>query len=108
MATTTFASIASLQLLLLFTLWTPTGIVWWQATDGALWVITAFYAASWLLLVKASFDAGVEVQSGLLGWGSVILGRKPVYPDMPTRGLFRFTRQPIYLSFALTCGLYQL
>ena len=102
MATTTFASISGLQLLLLFTLWTPTGIVWWQATDGALWVITALYAASWLLLVKASFDAGVEVQSGLLGWGSAILGRKPVYPDMPTRGLFRFTRQPIYLSFALT------
>ena len=27
---------------------------------------------------------------------------RPVFPDMPTRGLFRVIRQPIYAAFALT------
>ena len=31
LATTTYAIIASAQLLALFALWTPSGIIWWQA-----------------------------------------------------------------------------
>jgi protein-S-isoprenylcysteine O-methyltransferase Ste14 len=27
---------------------------------------------------------------------------RPVFPDMPTQGLFRLIRHPIYLAFALT------
>ncbi|MEM1344405.1 MAG: isoprenylcysteine carboxylmethyltransferase family protein [Pseudomonadota bacterium] len=102
LATTTYAIIASLQLLLLFTLWTPTGTIWWQAEGAAFWGLTALYGLSWLLLLKASFDAGAEVQSGLLGWSSLLRGVKPLFPDMPTGGLFRLVRQPIYVSFALT------
>jgi protein-S-isoprenylcysteine O-methyltransferase Ste14 len=102
LATTTYAIIASAQLLALFTLWTPSGIIWWQAEGAALWLITAAYAASWLLLLKASFDAGAEVQSGALGWMSLMARIRPVFPDMPTQGLFRLIRQPIYVAFALT------
>ncbi|MFT6227254.1 MAG: putative membrane protein, partial [Paracoccaceae bacterium] len=65
-------------------------------------VITTAYAASWLLLLKASFDAGAEVQSGALGWMSLMARVRPVFPDMPTAGLFRLIRQPIYVAFALT------
>ncbi|MFN4157605.1 MAG: methyltransferase family protein [Gemmobacter sp.] len=102
LATTTYAIIASAQLLALFALWTPSGIIWWRAEGAAFWAITAAYAASWLLLIKASFDAGAEVQSGALGWMSLIARIRPVFPDMPTRGLFRLIRQPIYVAFALT------
>lgn len=102
LATTTYAIIASAQLLALFALWTPSGIIWWRAEGAALWVITAAYAASWLLLIKASFDAGAEVQSGALGWMSLMARIRPVFPDMPTDGLFRIIRQPIYVAFALT------
>lgn len=102
LSTSTYAIVASLQLLLLFTFWTPSGIVWWQAEGGMLAVISVAYAASWMLLMKASFDAGVEVQSGALGWLSMLQDRKPRFPDMPTTGLFRFIRQPIYVAFALT------
>ncbi|MEL6335687.1 MAG: isoprenylcysteine carboxylmethyltransferase family protein [Pseudomonadota bacterium] len=105
LATTTYAAIASAQLLVLFTLWTPSGIVWWQAEGGVLWLMTALFALPWLLLMKASLDAGAEVQSGLLGWFSLLRGVKPVFPDMPTTGLFRLVRQPIYVSFALTLWL---
>jgi len=102
LATTTYATVASLQLLALFALWTPSGIVWWRAEGAALWGLTAAYGASWLLLAKASLDAGPELQSGLLGWWALLRDRAPRFPDMPTTGLFRIVRQPIYVSFALT------
>jgi len=102
LATTSYATIASLQLLALFTLWTPSGIVWWQADGWVFWVICALYATSWGLLTRASLDAGPQVQSGLLGWWALARGRRPVFPPMPVNGLFRVVRQPIYVSFALT------
>jgi len=100
--TTIFATLASVQLSLLFLFWTPSGIVWWVAEGEMKWVLTALYACSWLLLMKASYDAGAEVQSGALGWMSLLQNIKPNYPDMPTAGLFAVIRQPIYLSFTLT------
>ncbi|MBM3616443.1 MAG: isoprenylcysteine carboxylmethyltransferase family protein [Alphaproteobacteria bacterium] len=102
LATTTYAIIASTQLLALFALWTPSGIVWWQAEGAVFWVVTGAYAASWLILLKASFDAGAEVQSGALGWMSLMARIRPMFPDMPTQGLFRLIRQPIYVAFTLT------
>lgn len=102
LATTTYAIIASVQLLALFALWTPSGVVWWEAEGTALWILCTAYAVSWLLLAKASFDAGAEVQSGALGWMSLLARIRPVFPDMPTRGMFSVIRQPIYVAFALT------
>lgn len=102
LSSTSYAIVASLQLVALFALWTPSGIVWWRAEGGALLAVSAAYAASWLLLAKASFDAGAEVQSGALGWMSLLARIRPVYPDLPTQGLFRIVRQPIYVAFALT------
>jgi protein-S-isoprenylcysteine O-methyltransferase Ste14 len=102
LATTTYALIASIQLLALFALWTPSGIVWWRAEGIALSAICIAYALAWLLLMKASFDAGAEVQSGALGWMSLMARMRPIFPDMPTLGLFRLIRQPIYVAFALT------
>jgi protein-S-isoprenylcysteine O-methyltransferase Ste14 len=102
LATTSFAIIASIQLLALFALWTPSGIIWWAASGAALWIICALYATAWLLLIKASYDAGAEVQSGALGWMSLVQNIKPNFPQMPTTGLFRIIRQPIYVAFALT------
>jgi methanethiol S-methyltransferase len=102
LSTTTYAIIASLQLLVLFVAWTPSGIILWRAEGWAFWAICTSYAAAWLLLAKASFDAGLEVQSGGLGWLSLLQNIKPVFPDMPENGLFRFIRQPIYVAFALT------
>lgn len=101
LATTTYATIASLQLLALFTLWTPSGIVLWRAEGVGLVLIDALYLAAWALLTKASFDAGPELQSGALGWMALARGQAPRFPPMPVTGVFRLIRQPIYLSFAL-------
>lgn len=102
LSTTTYAIIASVQLLALFALWTPSGTIWWKASESAFVVICCLYGLSWLLLLWASVDAGAEVQSGALGWMSLMQNIHPVFPDMPTRGLFRVIRQPIYAAFALT------
>ncbi len=102
LASSTYALVAALQLLALFALWTPSGVIWWRAEGWAFWVVCSAYAAAWLLLLKASFDAGAEVQSGALGWMSLLARIAPRFPDMPTRGLFRVIRQPIYVAFALT------
>ena len=102
LATTTYATIASLQLLALFTLWTPSGVVYWSANGWALWLVACLYGLAWIFLIKASWDAGAEVQSGLLGWLSLFRSVKPQYPPMPTSGTFKHMRHPIYLAFALT------
>lgn len=102
LSTSTYALIAALQLLALFALWTPSGVVWWRAEGAVFWALCMAYGAAWLLLLKASFDAGAEVQSGALGWMSLMGRIAPRFPDMPTRGLFAVIRQPIYLAFALT------
>jgi hypothetical protein len=54
---------------------------------------------------KASFDAGVEVQSGALGWISLMVRIRPIFPDIPIQGPFCPIRQLIYLAFALTLWL---
>lgn len=102
LSTTSYAGLASCQLIALFILWSPSGIIWWQAEGTLFGMICGLYALSWLLLLKASFDAGAEVQSGALGWMSLLQRVRPSFPPMPTNGLFRLIRQPIYLSFALT------
>ena len=102
LSTTTYALIASAQLLALFMLWTPSGVIWWRADGLMQGLCLTAYGLSWLYLMKASFDAGAEVQSGALGWLSLLADRMPQFPGLPTSGTFRFIRHPIYLAFALT------
>ena len=66
--TTSYTIFASIQLLALFVLWTPSGVVWWRAEGYLFYIICVLYASSWTLLIKASCEAGAEVQSGALGW----------------------------------------
>jgi methanethiol S-methyltransferase len=101
LSTTTYVIVASLQIILLFGWWSPSGVIWWQATSAALLVMTTLYAAGWLLLVKAMFDAGITLQTGSLGWWSVFKNIRPAYPRLPTGGLFRLCRQPIYVAFTI-------
>lgn len=102
LAPSTYAMISGLQLLVLFWLWTPTGVVFWQAEGLIYLIMCAGFAAAWGLLGLAILSAGMGLQSGFIGWWALLRGRAPVYPDMPTGGLFRIVRQPIYVAFALT------
>lgn len=101
LSTTVFATITSLQLIATFLLWSPSGIVWWEATGWLKNVMLIPFACAWLMLVKSMSDSQLSLQTGFLGWGSVVRNRKPRFEPFSTRGLYRHCRQPIYLSFAL-------
>ncbi len=90
--TTTFALIASLQLLLTFAAWSPSGTVWWEPHGALRAIVSITYGASWLFLLKAMADAGLPLQTGFLGWSAVVRGRAPQYRDFPARGTFRYMR----------------
>jgi ubiquinone biosynthesis O-methyltransferase len=102
LSTTTYAAIASLQVLALFLLWSPSGTVWWRAEGALFLVLCCAYSLAWLGLFKAIVDAGFALQVGLLGWYSVVRRVAVRYPPMPQDGLFRLCRQPIYVAFAAT------
>jgi protein-S-isoprenylcysteine O-methyltransferase Ste14 len=101
LSTTLYAAFASVQLLLVFGLWSPSGIVWWQPSGTLLVAFQTAYAACWLLLLKSMWDAGLGIQTGYLGWTSLWRGQAPNYGLFPQTGLFKTCRQPVYLSFAL-------
>jgi len=102
LSTTTFALISSLQLLLTFGAWSQLGGIWWEPHGWLRAVISIAYAASWGFLLKTMSDAGIAVQTGLLGWSAVVRGRDPEFKGFRERGTFRFVRQPVYLAFACT------
>lgn len=102
MAPTTYVIIASAQVFLLFYCWSWSGIVWWQATNEQLLLFIPLFGLSWVLLGVSILNAGLGLQSGFIGWWAVLRGRPVAYPDMPTKGLFAVSRQPIYVAFALT------
>ena len=99
--TTIYATIASAQLFLLFFFWKPSGILLWKA-EGVFYILLTFcYLLGWLLLTVSSFQAGLSVQTGALGWVSVFRNINVKYPNMPNFGLFRIIRHPIYFSFSI-------
>ena len=67
---------------------------------GSVWLGAAL-AASWLFLIRALHDAGMNLQTGSLGWWALLRGERPRYPALPTGGVFQACRQPIYLAFFL-------
>jgi methanethiol S-methyltransferase len=102
LGTTTYATIAAVQLLATFVLWSPTGVVLWDPIDPVRTLLGLAYGVAWILLLKAMSDAGLPLQTGFLGWGSVVRGRTPIFRRFPSHGLFAHTRQPVYVAFTLT------
>jgi protein-S-isoprenylcysteine O-methyltransferase Ste14 len=102
LATTTFATLASWQLLAAFLLWSPTHVVLWEPSGPTRWLFLVPFAAAWLFLVRALADGGLPLQTGSLGWRALWRGERPVFGGLPTTGTFALCRQPIYFGFALT------
>jgi hypothetical protein len=101
MVTTTFALVASLQVGLFFAFWTPVGGVWFEPHGTLRVIFVAAYALSWLGLIVSIYEAGLGLQTGAIGWLSVIGDRRPSYPELPCIGLHGRCRHPIYQSFFL-------
>lgn len=102
LSSTTFALISSLQLLVTFTLWSPSQIVLWEPHGALRIAVTVVFASTWFALMKTMADASLALQTGFLGWGAVVRNRRPQEIRFSQRGTFRYVRQPIYVAFALT------
>ena len=101
MVSTTFAISASLQVGALFAFWRPLGGVWIEPQGVALFAMSILYVFAWLGLLVALAEAGLQLQTGALGWFSVVKGVRPTYPALPQKGLHGLCRHPIYQSFLL-------
>ena len=101
LVTTTFVTIASLQLIALFLLWAHLGQAEWRPPEAVRPIWEILYAASWILLATAMVQAGLGIQMGLLGWTSVLKGETPRYPSFSTGGLYTVCRHPVYFAMAL-------
>lgn len=101
LVTTTFVTIASLQLMALFLLWSHLGASEWRPHPTLLPLWNIFYGGAWVLLAVAMVQAGLGIQMGLLGWTSVLRGAEPRYPSFPTKGLYSICRHPVYFAMAL-------
>lgn len=101
LVSTTFVLVASLQLIALFTLWSPLSEWQWQPSGvvGDIWLVA--YCGAWLFLSVAMCQAGLATQMGYLGWWSVVRGKEPAYPHLNTKGLYRICRHPVYLAMLL-------
>lgn len=102
LVSTSYALVASLQLLAVFLAWSPLGQAWFEPSGLLWWVWTLVFACAWVFLGKAILDGGILLQTGALGWLAVLRGKRPEYGPLRTTGLFLRCRQPIYLGFALT------
>ncbi|HMP89799.1 MAG TPA: FAD-dependent monooxygenase [Kiritimatiellia bacterium] len=101
LATTSFAAISSLQLIICFLCWSPSGRMIFRPGLSLQAAMSVMYAGAWVLLGKSMHEAGLRLQTGSLGWLSIWKNRKPDYPGMPNGPLHKVIRQPIYASFAL-------
>lgn len=99
--TTAYALVSSIQLLAVFVFWTPARNAWFVPPDPIFFPWVLVYGISWIVLMKALAEAGMAMHTGALGWRSVVTGKQPVYPRIPTAGLHSQCRHPIYLAFSL-------
>lgn len=100
--TTVFATLASLQVLLVFGFWAPLPVAPVPLTGAAAGAATAVALLAWLTLGAAMAEAGLGVQLGTVGWWALLRGRPPRYPEgFPRTGLHAWCRHPIYLAFAV-------
>lgn len=105
LTSTTFVTLTSLHLALIFELWASTHIFYFSPSPIMLFPWTIIYSMAWLLLAKAMYDSGFSLQIGSLGWLALLRGIKPNYPTFGQSGLYRFCRQPVYLSFTIILWL---
>lgn len=101
LVSTTFVLVASLQLIVLFTLWSPLDEWQWESSGivKEIWVVA--YWSAWLFLSIAMYQAGLATQMGYMGWWAVVRGKEPSYPYLNTEGLYRICRHPVYLAMLL-------
>jgi protein-S-isoprenylcysteine O-methyltransferase Ste14 len=103
---TVYGTLASVQIGLLFALWSPLPLPAYTLPGAAWWVSAASFAAGAAVLTVALWEGGLGQQLGWVGWVALFRGERPAYPrTFPHTGLHGVIRHPIYLGFILVLWL---
>jgi methanethiol S-methyltransferase len=86
-------------LLAMFSLWSHSSIVVWQATGWTEFAILACFYASWVALLYSLFLTGMGYQTGLTQWWYWLNQKRPPAREFVERSVYRWMRHPIYMSF---------
>ena len=86
-------------LLLTFYGWQESSIVIWQFHGAWGWAMRGLFWGTWGALLYSLHLTGLGYQTGLTPWWHWVCGRKTPRRTFEPRGLYRWFRHPVYLSF---------
>ena len=94
-----FCVATCLALLVTIFCWRPTTtVVWRWPAPLDTWIAWAF-VASWGALLYSLALTGLGWQTGFTPWWRWVRGQRPPARPFTPRGVYRFLRHPVYLSF---------
>lgn len=92
-----FATCVSLLITIGF--WQTSAIVLWEFTGLAYVAMVVAFGLSWVALLYSLNLTGLGYQTGLTPWLAWVRGQRQRQRSFVERGLYRYFRHPIYLSF---------
>jgi protein-S-isoprenylcysteine O-methyltransferase Ste14 len=93
-----YCAATCISLLVLFGCWTHGSVVW-EVTGTPRLIVRSGFALSWGALVYSLYLTGLGFQTGWTPWWHWVCKRSPPPREFNPRGLYRWMRHPVYLSF---------
>ncbi|QDU96615.1 methyltransferase family protein [Lignipirellula cremea] len=94
-----FCVVTCLNLAVIFVFWRGSAGECWNCTGLAASAMRLGFYLSWVALFYSLHLSGLGRQTGLTQWLHWVNRRKPPIPVFEIRGVYRWMRHPIYLSF---------
>lgn len=94
-----FCAATCVALLVTILAWRPIDLVLWRATGPGGAIVTGCFVASWGALLWSLHLTGLGWQTGLTPWWAWVRGRPAPPRAFAERGIYRYLRHPVYLSF---------
>jgi protein-S-isoprenylcysteine O-methyltransferase Ste14 len=88
-----------ISLLVMFHFWIRSDDTVWHAEGWTAIGIVALFYASWVALLYSLWLTGLGYQTGLTQWWYWLNQTKPPVRPFVTRGVYRWMRHPVYMSF---------
>lgn len=94
-----YCAVTCASLLMMFACWRTHPASVWQSQGWVSWLIRGGFYGSWLALLYSLSLTGLGYQTGWTQWQYWFRGRSLPRREFRPRGLYRWLRHPVYLSF---------
>lgn len=94
-----FTAVTCIGLFVVFAGWKSHHVVLWDCQRPWRWGLQLGFYVSWVALFYSLALSGLGYQTGWTPWWSWVRGAAPRRRSFEERGLYRWFRHPIYLSF---------